>query len=257
VNFVILLAVFLLAFVLVSAAWRRIWIVKAARNILRRSNNAFQANHIFCKVSAQDYPWLSSEFYEQAQRDAEAFGFTWLADIEDETLSQVYPHLRTFVRILLAPDFHSRFAIYEIVPGGPYGKPTRQPLQTRELISELSDGFCLITTTAPTAKILDAPPGVSRTHLPADSRMVDLLEAHRQAMDDYKILRPVASFEEIRDFDQATVAWQKGIDRQRAKLETENGLKLEEIVRIGGKGKEKLSADVHKQMQKTQGRRLD
>jgi hypothetical protein len=61
---------------------------------------------------------------------------------------------------------------------------------------------------------------------------------------------PGVSLEEIRDFDQATAAWQKGIDKQRARLNAQGGVSREEMARFGGKGKEQLALAVHKEIQK-------
>lgn len=130
------------------------------------------------------------------------------------------------------------------------GKPTKAPVQTCELISEASDGASLITTTAPTSKLLDPPPDVIRRHVPADTRMNAMLDTHQQVVDDYLSTHSGVFLEEIRDFDQATAAWQKGIDRQRARLHAEGGLSREEMVRFGGKGKEELASAVHKEMRK-------
>ena len=245
-----IIAVTILALIALLFVWRLMRIKNAARNIVRRTESAFQENHVFSRVQARDYSWLTASFYEQARQDAEANGFSWLADIEDKTLSQTYPNLRTFVRILVGCDYRTRAAIFEIVPGGPMGKATTAPVQTRELISEASDGASLITTTAPTSKLLDLPPGVIRRHVPVDTRMHAMLDNHQQVVDDYLSTHPGVSLEEIRDFDQATAAWQKGIDRQRARLHAQGGLSREEMVRFGGKDKEDLASAVHKQMRK-------
>jgi hypothetical protein len=249
-NLTIIFAVVILIPLALLVVWRTMRIKKAARNIVRRTESAFQENHVFSRVQAWDYPWLAAGFYDQARQEAEANGFSWLDDIEDKTLSQVYPNLRTFVRILLGPDYRTRLAIFEIVPGGPEGKPTQAPVQTRELISELSDGASVITTTAQTSKRLDPPPGLVRCHVPADTPLNMMLGMHQQATDNYLNTHSGVSLEEIRDFDQATAAWQKGIDRQRARLQAQGGISREEMLRIGGKGKEKLAIAVHRQMSK-------
>jgi len=249
-QYFILAAAVLVALPIFLFLWRRRRIAKAAQGIVRRVDSAFQANHVFRKVQAQDYPWLTERFYTQARQEAEAAGFAWLADIEDETLSATYPNLRTFVRILLGPDHRTRAAVYEIVPGGPQGKPTRAPVQTRELISEASDGATLTTTTAQTSNLLNPPPGTVRRHVSADTPLKAMLATHRQAIDDYLSAHPGVFLKEIRSFEQATAAWQKSIDRQREKLQAQGGLGQDEMVRFGGKDREKLAVEVHEQMRK-------
>jgi hypothetical protein len=223
-DFIIKIAVILLGVLVLIVISRAIRIKKVARNIVRRTGKAFQENHEFSRVQALDYPWLTGSFYDQARRDSEANGFSWLADIEDKTLSQVYPNLRTFVRILLGPDYRTRFAIFEIVPGGPNGTQTSVPVQTRQLISEASDGTTLITSASQASKQLNRPLGVVVCEVPADAPMNAMLDSHQQVVDDYLKTHWGVSLEEIRDFHEATAAWQKGIDRQRARLKKQGGI---------------------------------
>jgi predicted transcriptional regulator len=193
---------------------------------------------------------LTSSFYQQAQLECEANGFVWLADIEDETLTKTYPDLRTFARILVSPDYLTRAAIFEIVPGGPQGKVTRPPIQTRELISDTSDGASITTTTASTSNLLDPPPGLVRQNVPADTRIDTMMHIHQTAVDTYLSSHPGVKLEEIRNYEEATAAWQRSNDRQRARLNSQGGLSREEMHRFAGQNKEKLADEVHAEMRK-------
>src|SRR5262245_39310124 len=57
--------------------------------------------HELVKVQPAAFPEADIEFYDRARRDLEAKGYSWLADVEDLTLSRIYPHNRTFLRVFV------------------------------------------------------------------------------------------------------------------------------------------------------------
>jgi len=127
--------------------------------------------------------------HDQAQHNLEAEGFQLLANVEDETFSEAHPDKRTYVRLLNLPDGSIRAAIYEIVVGGPQGRP-RTTVRVVELLTELSDGGCVNTTTAPASRLLDAPRGLSREHLSAAIAPRDHLAMHRSHLERVLSERP-------------------------------------------------------------------
>ena len=140
----------------------RLQVRRGARNISRILEDTFQEERRPVRVDPAQFSWLDAAFYDQAQHNLEAEGFQLLANVEDETFSLAH----TYVRLLNLPDGSIRAAIYEIVVGGPQGRP-RTTVRVVELLTELSDGGCVNTTTAPASRLLDAPRGLSREHLAA------------------------------------------------------------------------------------------
>lgn len=230
--------------------FKRFLIRAAAKRIARNVDQAFAAHHVFRRVKGSDFHWLNHSFYDGARADIEAQGFEWLADIEDETLSQVYPNLRTFVRICLSPDRRIRAAIYEIVPGGPQGKALKPPVQTFELISEASDGTAITTTTAPSSKLLNAPAGIIRNNLPQGTDLEVILQNHERIIEDYLEVHHGQSLEKIETYEEVIAAWQKGIDRQRERLQKSGGITRQELMRIGGAERAETAQQVFDDMEK-------
>lgn len=234
----------LLAVILYGKFARR----RAAKNISRTLDDSFQANHIFRQVDAAQFPWLTESFYNRATQDIESAGFHHLADIEDETISSVHPDKRTFVRICVNETGTVRAAIYQIVVGGPQGNP-KQRLQTTELITEFSDGTTLSSTTAPANRLLNTPPGQLRENVPPDSTLSQMLPRHMSRIEDYQKSHPDATLELVTNFEQAIAAWQKGIDRQRNRLQSQGGISREELVRMS-RGRDGVANQVYDEMQK-------
>lgn len=233
---------------IVISLWKRIVVRLAAKLISRNLEGAFQPDHIFRRVDAKEFPWLNNSFYDNNLAQLKIEEFEWLADIEDETLSKVFPNMRTFVRICLSPDRLTRAAIYEIVPGGPQGIHTQPPIQTRELISEASDGTTITTTTAPESRLLDQPGGSIRNNVSSDTPLDRMLEMHERSINGYIDLHYGVTLETISTFEEATAAWQKGIDRQRKRLKSGGGLNKREFMRIGGADKREVAEEVYDEM---------
>lgn len=221
----------------------------AARRIKKTLDDSFQAHHIFRSVDAAQFPWLTRTFYDGAQLDIESAGFRMLADIEDETLSATHPDKRTFVRVCVSQDGNIRAAIYEIVVGGPQGK-SRQRIQTCELITEMSDDATITTTTAPAGRLLNPPPGVVREHVPSATPLSQMLATHTAQVERYQKEHASATPLPVSSFDDATAAWQKGIDRQRSRLQSDGGITRGELERLAPKNAPHIGSQVYDEMQK-------
>src|SRR5512146_2751670 len=55
--------------------------------------------HELVRVSPAAFPEADLDFYDRARTELEGKGYTWLADVEDLTLSRIYPNNRTFMRL--------------------------------------------------------------------------------------------------------------------------------------------------------------
>jgi hypothetical protein len=222
---------------------------RAAQRISKSLDQSFQPDHVFRAVQPSSFPWLTQAFYDGSAADAASAGFRPLADIEDETLTASHPDKRTFVRILSREGGDIRTAIYEIAVGGPQGNVSKR-IQTRELITEMSDGATLTTTTAPLNRLLNPPPGQVRQHVAEGTPFATLLTEHMRSIEHYQVSNPQAVPVPVRTFEEATAAWQKGIDRQRNRLQAGGGITREEMVRIGGPARAELAGKVHDEMQR-------
>lgn len=151
----------------------------------------FGGEHEYRAVEATDFPGADLAFYDRVQRDLESLGFRKLADVEDLTLSRVYPETRTFVRMMVdeaalirAGAFHLRprggltglFSLIGIVP---------RHIRVVELVTEVPRGRFLVT--APTRGLdrLDPPPEAKVERLPPGTSTRALVEHHRRRVADH------------------------------------------------------------------------
>jgi len=158
-----LLAALAVLLFLGSVALSRARIRRAARNINAMVEKSFADGHRLIPAEPAQFPWLSSTFYDETQRDLESEGFRFLANVEDATLSETHPDKRTYVRLFTLPDGSVRAAAWEVVLGGPQGRPGTT-IRTVELLTELTDGGCVSTTTVPQQRLLDPGPWTFREH---------------------------------------------------------------------------------------------
>jgi hypothetical protein len=209
-----------LAFVaalLVLWLWVKLTLRRGARRIEKVVADSHQEHHELVAADPAAMPWLDARFYDFSQRELEGIGFRFLGNIEDATLSKVHPDKRTYVRLLVVSDGATRAAIFQV-----------KTILTIELLTELADGGCLLTTTAPMNRVLDAPPGVVREHLPKGTPAAALLAAHRALVERHadRAVLPVTTLEEALD------AWRRGYARQRARLADQGGISRDELRRI-------------------------
>lgn len=226
----LLLLIIIAAAVLFIAAhlFRRQLVRAGARRIAQSLDATFAPERQFAQVTAADFRWLDLAFYDAAEHDLLQAGFTRIADIEDVTLSKAHPDKRTFVRILAGPDGVSRAAVYQIVVGGPQGRPSAMS-STVELITEFTDGRCATTISTPN-RLLDPPPLVSRRQVDTPG-VPPLLTAHAAHLAEHRQAHPSLTVAPVRTLEEALAAWRRAHERARARLSTE-GLRRAELQRL-------------------------
>lgn len=151
----------------------------------------FGGEHEYRQVTPADFPNADLGFYDRVQRELEQLGFHRLADVEDVTLSRVYPETRTFVRVMVddaalirAGAFHLRarggltgvFSALGVIP---------RHIHVVELVTELPRGRFLVT--APTRGLdrLDPPPEAQVERLPPATSVRQLVEHHRRRIQEH------------------------------------------------------------------------
>ena len=71
-----------------------------------------------CASRRPAFPEADLEFYDRARRELEGKGYTFVADVEDLTLSRIYPHNRTFLRLFVDAGRMIRASVYHLHPRG-------------------------------------------------------------------------------------------------------------------------------------------
>jgi len=200
----------------------------------------FSGEHDYQQVVPADFPYADLAFYDRVQRELETLGFRKLADLEDLTLSRVYPDTRTFVRVMVddgalirAGAFHLRprgglaglFSVLGVIP---------RHVHVVELVTELPRGRFLIT--APTRGLdrLDPPPEAIVDRLPPGTPTAELVTHHRQRIKDHLRKHTVHTPVQMDNLDAVLASVQRGhmvASRHRQKI---GRLSKDELERMTG-----------------------
>jgi len=154
----------------------------AARNILNIQEKVYSSGlHQYRMASIDEFPQLDREFYEACRARFEAHGYRFAGDLENVTLSQAFPNMRSILRICLSADgtvisccFHAQ------IPARP-GQAAARDIRRIELETEFTDGTYITTNNGqdtPVAKF----PNILVNALPATFPLEQLLLVHQQAV---------------------------------------------------------------------------
>lgn len=176
----------------------------------------FSGEHEYRDVVPADFPYADVAFYDRVKRELEALGFRWLRDVEDLTLSRVYPENRTFVRVMVDDGAAIRAGAFHLRPrGGLAGLFSAIGVIPRhvhvvELVTELPRGRFLVT--APTRGLdrLDPPPEASVDRLPPGTPIKALVEHHRRRIQEHLRRDPAHAPVEMATFDAVMASVQRG-----------------------------------------------
>ncbi len=184
---------------------RRKRIRRLAWKILDRLNQVY-VDKYECRVAdAADFTHLDFEYYDRAQTILENKGFSTLGDFEYMTLSRAYPHLRTFVRVLVDMNGTIVSSLYHINPVEAATGQGGHAARVVDLTTELTDGCFLVTTNAKAARCMSQPPQVMLTCLSAELSITKMLKIHQRWVRRYQEHNPetqpvcVHSLEDVQD----------------------------------------------------------
>ncbi len=196
--------------------------------------------HELVKVSPSAFPEADLEFYDRARRELEGKGFTCLADVEDLTLSRIYPHNRTFMRLFVDAGRMVRASAYHLHPRGVVISLLQlvqlfpRHLRVIELVSEINGKF-LVTSNTHGVDRLEPPPEASVERLPLGTPLLRVLERHeariRELLREHPERSPVA-FESFEDVLASIARAHVAMARHRQKV---GGLSRDELERLKGR----------------------
>lgn len=210
-----------------TIAWK-IW--RAVRG-LKRMAAEVQANmdriyggpHEYRKIGAGDFPDADWESYDAARREFETAGFNWVADMENLTLSEIFPEMRTFMRAFNNAD--------GLVGGGFY---IANGMKIIDLETELADGTFIVTSTAAAAAGLDNPEEVDAFFFEGETPLREVLAKHGERLAASLIDRPDAYPIIRRTYDELLESGHR-LHALKCKLHQERGgITAAEIERIAG-----------------------
>lgn len=205
-----------------------------------RLDAAYGEPHELVRVTPAAFPDADLEFYDRARRELEQRGYSWLADVEDLTVSRLEPQTRTFLRLFVDPGRMVRATAYHLHPHGMVISPLQivqlypRHLRIVELVSEVGGQF-LVTGNSHGVERLDAPPELKVERLPIatppaevatrhEQRIAELLRAHPE--------RQPLTFESFEDVLASMARAHVAMARHRAKV---GGLTRDELERFKGR----------------------
>src|SRR5207247_6702905 len=127
--------------------------------------------HELARVTPDAFPEADLEFYDRTRVQLEDKGYTCLGDVEDLTLSRIYPQNRTFMRVFVDAGRMIRASAYHLHPRGVVVSllqlvhPFPRHVRVLELVSEVQGQF-LVTANTHGIDRLEPPPEAKVERLP-------------------------------------------------------------------------------------------
>lgn len=205
-----------------------------------RLDEVYGEPHELARVSAAAFPEADLGFYDAVRAALEARGYRWLADVEDLTLSRVYPSNRTFQRLLVDGGGMIRVAAYHLHPRGVVVTMLQlvqlfpRHLRVVEVVSELPGRF-LVTGNTHGIDRLEPPPEADVERLPPRASVEEVVARHEARLNAWARAHPAqapvafAGYEDVlASMARAHVATAR--HRQRV-----GGLTRDELERLKGR----------------------
>jgi hypothetical protein len=196
--------------------------------------------HELARVEASSFPEADMEFYERVRKELESRGYRLLADVEDLTLSRIYPQNRTFMRIMIDAGGMIRAAAYHLHPRGVVVSLLQlvqlypRHLRVLELVSEVQGSF-LVTSNTNGIDRLEPPPEAKVERLPLQSTLAEIIARHEARITELLKAHPGRSPTTFETYDDVTASIARAhvaMARHRQKV---GGLSRDELERLKGR----------------------
>ncbi len=229
-----------------------LWLVVAVALGLRRpqglGGSALRARldavygepHELVRVSPAAFPEADLDFYDRARKEFEGRKYRWIADVEDLTMSRIYPQNRTFVRLFVDAGGMIRASAYHLHPRGVVVSLLQlvqlfpRHLRVVELISEIQGTF-LVTSNTHGVDRLEPPPEAKVERLPLATPIADVVTRHEARITELLRAHPArapVSFETLEDVLASAARGHVVMARHRQKV---GGISRDELERLKGR----------------------
>jgi hypothetical protein len=166
----------------------------AAQRIRAHTKMVYGGVHQYADASLADFPHLDAGFYERTSEELAAHGFTILGDLENVTLNQGGGVLMPIVIRAHCGDAGAVMCcVYHARVHGAPREPGEKSFHIVDVETPLDDGAFLMTSNAPMAGAITAPPQVHSEFQPAGTPAGALLHRHRERLHDYLAAHPGVS----------------------------------------------------------------
>ena len=160
----------------------------AAARIRDEFDAVYSAEHEYQPATLGENSDADHSFYDRLAMDLERRNYRRVGDVEDLTLSRVYPHMRTLLRVFIDDGQMISVVGYEFRPRGPMVaalqllRASMRRVRVIELTSEATNGRALITANTRGLDRLDASPQVSLERMDPSTAVAALLTRHRERL---------------------------------------------------------------------------
>lgn len=184
--------------------------VRDAERITEMQRAVHSEPHEYAPVRVEDFRWLDARYYDAAQRRLEAAGFRCLGDLENISLSAVFPNLRTAIRNFTGDDGVVTASVWQVKLRGWLRVPTflrlvKGDMRGVEFCTEFSDGTFVATLNNLGPDSGSDVREIRRMQLPAGTPVEELMDIHRQRVAAFRenhaqaVPVPVRSERELRE----------------------------------------------------------
>jgi hypothetical protein len=196
--------------------------------------------HELSRVDAAAFPEADLEFYDQAKRELERKSYKMLADVEDLTMSRIYPQNRTFVRLFVDAGGMIRAGAYHLHPRGVVISLLQlvqlypRHLRVVELVTEIQGTF-LVTSNTHGVDRLEPPPEAKVERMPLSTPIADVIATHEKRITALLREHPgrqPTTFESYEDVVASMARAHLAMARHRQKV---GGLSRDELERLKGR----------------------
>jgi hypothetical protein len=200
----------------------------------------YGGEHEYARVSPAAFPEADLGFYDRSTAELEAAGFRRIADVEDLTLSRVYPERRTFLRVFVDEGGAIRAAIYHLrVRGGAailsaVGMAPRD-IHVFEMITEVPRGQFVATSNTKGLDKLTSPREVDVERLDVDASLSQVAARHRARLTERARKRGADAPVPMWTWDDVLASIQRGHVAAARHRQAIGGLSREEIERFTGR----------------------
>ncbi len=210
-KLLLLLVLGALALGAASEAWARRSARRGAREILETNRALYSGTHDFVGVDPSRFGWLDLRFYDRLRSVLEQQGFRFLGDVEDVTVTQQTPSLRTFLRAMAGDHGRVIAGFYQVRARGATALlqwlgilPRR--LEVLDLESELADGRWIATSNTEAIDTTPVPDAVDLLRLPLATPPEVVLERHRERLERALASRPDVAVRRVASLSEVLVA---------------------------------------------------
>jgi hypothetical protein len=212
--------------------------------------------HELVRVSPAAFPEADLDFYDRARKELEGRKYRWIADVEDLTMSRIYPQNRTFLRLFVDAGGMIRASAYHLHPRGVVISLLQlvqlfpRHLRVIELVSEIQGSF-LVTSNTHGVDRLEPPPEAKVERMPLASSIAEVITRHEARITELLRAHPERSPRTFETFDEILASMARAhvaMARHRQKV---GGLSRDELERLKGRP---LSASEEAFLREVQGK---